>query len=102
MFNEIKKIYSEEITNKFVYPEGSGQNGIINLSRLITYDGQVVEKPGYAEEGVGIYDDEHNYYAGGFDENGKLYADTVDEQNRLVKDENEVITSPEGEEYKLD
>lgn len=54
------------------------------LEKLIENDGTIVERYGYAEEGVGIFDDDGNPYPAGMDADGNVYACGVDSDNTVV------------------
>lgn len=56
----------------------------ILLIKLITNDGKIVNKKGYAEEGIGIFDNEGNEYIGGYTSDGELYASNVDEHDYVL------------------
>lgn len=56
----------------------------ILLSKLITNEGKIINKKGYAIEGIGIFDNEGNEYIGGYTYRGELYASNVDEYNYVL------------------
>lgn len=60
------------------------EDGKILLIKLITNDGKIVNKKGYAEEGIGIFDNEGNEYIGGYTSDGELYASNVDEHDYVL------------------
>ena len=53
------------------------------LVALIDERGKVVKRRGEAVEGVGIFDDRGNEYAGGFDRDGMAWGSVVDVDNTI-------------------
>jgi hypothetical protein len=54
------------------------------LVKLITNEGKVINKKGYAEEGVGIFDNDGEEYIGGYTSKNELYASNVDEHDYVL------------------
>ena len=55
------------------------------LVALIDERGKIVEAPGIAIEGVGIYDEsEDEEYAGGFDKKGVAWGSMVDDDDTIL------------------
>ena len=66
------------------------------LEKLIKNDGTVIDCYGYAEEGVGIFDDDGNRYPAGYASDGMLFACEVDGDGTILNtygDRMEGITS---------
>jgi hypothetical protein len=60
----------------------------ILLSKLITNEGKIINKKGYAIEGIGIFDNEGNEYIAGYTSKQELYASNVDENNFVLNFDN--------------
>lgn len=56
----------------------------IMLKNLLDNKGKIINKKGYAIEGIGIFDNEGKEYIAGYDKYKVLYASNVDENNYVL------------------
>lgn len=55
-----------------------------HLTRLIDSNHNIIETPGKAIEGAGIFDLDDNEYIAGYDKDGVLFADWVDSDDTVL------------------
>lgn len=65
--------------------EEYSENGRELLIRLITDDGEIINKEGYAEEGIGIFGDDGKEYPAGLNKDGELFASQVDTDDKVLR-----------------
>jgi len=74
---------NQQITEEDIILAKEGEK--CRLIKLITNNGEIVEKEGYAIPIAGIVDDNgNNAYIAGIDENGIIYACCVDTDNTVL------------------
>lgn len=78
------------------------QNGTVTMVKLIDDNGKMIDKEGWAEEGIGVFDDKGNEYAGGFDKNGLCFGSMIDTDDTVLSlTTNERLPFKVGEHYNI-
>ena len=79
--HEDRPTYHRDSKGKF---HSDIENYVDELVAVITNDGEVLNKRGFVEEGVGIFDSDGNEYPAGIDKKGIIYGSKVGVNDEIL------------------